>query len=1067
MVFTRRSQGGENEQLLSNRKGERSEDVPRVLKKKKLTKRISAIFKKSSDQKSPAILNEVIEDTETAPPTPETTDEKLDLEIFSHQYTEPRADSERIPDDRSYGGTTISDLSVSINPITSPPNIALYGTLPIHHYKGDDIVDGQGSEGSKATKPDDFENSCVVQSLLGLVDQTCGTTPVPEDESNSKARNQYGTMYSTDFTHDTEDHTADYGSTIGTNDERDMSTKTSVTTYTMVSHEGPTHEDFELILDPKSIGLTSELKPISTPSKGDGGPNLSRNESPDEQERNKALSPMNGSKTSTGLMSLSSPQRLPRVNPAQRLSPFVNRLKGRNKSPSKKTSTQDHGRRLKLNLNTKKSEKSETKAAVSSASEEDGRGQASNNVQNVADTIPKLSVMLSEDELVGEECVDENGVATIVASHFPLKNVEKTRIDPKKMSKERTCTKPSDEDKPNISSNYSWNVSLNRMLPFGKNSQKTDEELHSVNTSPARLAGDSNPAPAWKEVADPTTGRLYYYHRLTRKTTWTKPPKFVKGTKQQNEEQKQEKEQKEPESSTIGTKKEVSPQFKAQSLDIDMIADHCDKSDDDETMTDNMIIVGMTELSAEKQKEIDEGRYEILSKASKTSVLKNSIANKSSDSLVERPKTRYELVEMEKPREENIVDFSVSEIDNHQIGSINRVKSLPFDEESVVKPRNPRNQSYNLSTEASLSKRTQSLNSAFTGKTDNTGKTENTTKSENTERIKNTVEDDFVRFKHVSKSDKGVDGEILSIRNETGQISRSNKHSTAAHGRQQSFQRTRDLRVEEFTSSRFGLTTENYNDQASPSRKTARQRRLLGLKNRSPAQESRKGPVAAITSKLKMDSLTSFESEDYYNGDNDESDYETQTDTVSALSNPDVGIQNLQRNFDKARRQALDDAIRRKDWDLAASVTDHIRKRSYERGESNYYFQEEWTQSEIDKFISESDWDAVASYIAFMRDNNDSLVVDADEINTPLDEAITTEKRRISPDVDDATLTSKDASVQKRFGARSQLQHEEDAPSISSWDSESFWESDEYSSASSGDDGRVKPYVRQREKFAC
>mmetsp|Transcript_15708 Transcript_15708/g.23795 ORF Transcript_15708/g.23795 Transcript_15708/m.23795 type:complete len:1062 (-) Transcript_15708:205-3390(-) len=1061
MVFTRRSQGGENEQLLSNKKGERSEDVPRVLKKKKLTKRISAIFKKSSDQKSPAILNEVIEDTETAPPTPETTDEKLDLEIFSHQYTEPKADSERIPDDRSYGGTTISDLSVSINPITSPPNLALYGTLPVQHYSGDDIVDGQGSEGSKATKPDDFENSCVVQSLLGLVDETCGTTHEPEDETNNKPRNQYGTMYSTDLTHDTEDHTADYGSTIGTNDERDVSTKTSVTTYTMVSHEGPSHEDFELILDPKSIGHVPELKPVSTPAKGNGSPTASRDKSPDEQERNEALSPMNGSKTSTGLKSLSSPHRLPRVNPAQRLSPFVYRLKGRNKSPSKTTSTQDRGRRLKLNLNTKKSEKNKTKAVVSSASEEDGRGQASNNVQNVADTQPKLSVMLSEDELVGEECVDENGVTTIVASHYsPVKNVEQPRIDPIKTSKERTCTNASDEDKPSISSNYSWNVSLNRVLPFGKISTKTDEELHSVNTSPPRLAGNSNPAPAWKEVADPTTGRLYYYHRLTRKTTWTKPPKFVKCTKQQDEEQKQEKEQKEPESSTIETKKEVSPQFKAQSQDIDLSADNCDKSDDDETMTDNMIIVGMTELSAEKQKEIDEGRYEILSKASKSSILKNSNVNKSSDSLDKRPKTRYELVEIKKPREEDIVDFSVSEIDDHQIGSINRVKSLPFDEESFVKQRSPRNLSL---TEASLSKRTQSLNSAFTGKT------ENTTKSENTERMKNTVEDDFVSDNHVTKSNEGLDGEILSIHNEPGQILRSNKqkHSAAVQGRQESFQRTRDLRVEEFTSSRFGLTTENYNEQASPSRKTARQRRLLGLKNRSPAQESRKGPVAAITSKLKMDTLTSFESEDYYNGDNDESDYETQTDTVSALSNPDVDIQNLQRNFDKARRQALDDAIRRKDWDLAASVTDHIRNRSYERGESNYYFQEEWTQSEIDKFISESDWDAVASYIAYMRDNNESLVVDADEIDAPLDEATPTEKRRITPDVDDATLTSKDASVQKRFGARSQLQHEENAPSISSWDSESFWESDEYSSASSGDDGRVKPYVRQREKFAC
>jgi hypothetical protein len=42
----------------------------------------------------------------------------------------------------------------------------------------------------------------------------------------------------------------------------------------------------------------------------------------------------------------------------------------------------------------------------------------------------------------------------------------------------------------------------------------------------------------WKSVADPATGRTYYYHRLTRKTTWTKPDDFdepVKSTKDSEE----------------------------------------------------------------------------------------------------------------------------------------------------------------------------------------------------------------------------------------------------------------------------------------------------------------------------------------------------------------------------------------------------------------------------------------------------------------------------------------------------------------------------------------------------
>mmetsp|Transcript_11622 Transcript_11622/g.17066 ORF Transcript_11622/g.17066 Transcript_11622/m.17066 type:complete len:540 (+) Transcript_11622:2059-3678(+) len=500
----------------------------------------------------------------------------------------------------------------------------------------------------------------------------------------------------------------------------------------------------------------------------------------------------------------------------------------------------------------------------------------------------------------------------------------------------------------------------------------------------------------------------------------------------------------------------------------DQIAEF-NRSDDDDTLPDSLVILSYSELSVENQKEIDEGKTELFSKGPKSSIIKK-ISMNTFESVDEKQ-------DSEEPKNKPMVDVPKDEIDEQQIRSLDRVKSLPFDEPSEAEASQqgcdnvavtPRTRSVNTVV---TGKTEQSSSSAKTGKTEvstNTGKTENTTKSERTERIKNTNEEDFVRVKAANRSNTGFDDNSLSSDNEPGQILPVSKQRNTGSG---TVQRTRNLRVEEFTSSRFGLTTENYNDQASPPRTTARQRRLLGLKKQPPAQESKKEPIAAITSKLKIESHNSFEPEDYYNGDNDETDYDTLTDTVSALSNPDVEFQNLQHNFDKARREALDDAIRRKDWDLAASVTDHIRNRSFERGESNYYFQEEWTQSEIDKFISESDWDAVASYIAFMSDNNDNLAVKTDEINAPLDEdmpldeARTTAEKKMLPEID-ATVSSKDASVQKRFGARSQLQHEEDdMPSISSWDSESFWESD-YSSASS-EDGRQRLYLRQREKFAC
>jgi hypothetical protein len=62
--------------------------------------------------------------------------------------------------------------------------------------------------------------------------------------------------------------------------------------------------------------------------------------------------------------------------------------------------------------------------------------------------------------------------------------------------------------------------------------------------------------------------------------------------------------------------------------------------------------------------------------------------------------------------------------------------------------------------------------------------------------------------------------------------------------------------------------------------------------------------------------------------------FDTLTDTVSALSVPDPDFGIRKQEFDRARRRALDDAIRRKDWELAASVTDNIRNRSMDSSEA-------------------------------------------------------------------------------------------------------------------------------------
>jgi hypothetical protein len=110
----------------------------------------------------------------------------------------------------------------------------------------------------------------------------------------------------------------------------------------------------------------------------------------------------------------------------------------------------------------------------------------------------------------------------------------------------------------------------------------------------------------------------------------------------------------------------------------------------------------------------------------------------------------------------------------------------------------------------------------------------------------------------------------------------------------------------------------------------------------------------------------------------------------------------------------------------------------------------------LDQFISENDWDAVASYIANMRDGKGKTPSSSDQSDV---------LRSVSSDVAEKSV-SLDGNIQKRFGARSQLQRllTEDDHSGSSWESDSFYESDSGSSSSMSNEFR-KGMVRK--EFSC
>jgi hypothetical protein len=175
------------------------------------------------------------------------------------------------------------------------------------------------------------------------------------------------------------------------------------------------------------------------------------------------------------------------------------------------------------------------------------------------------------------------------------------------------------------------------------------------------------------------------------------------------------------------------------------------------------------------------------------------------------------------------------------------------------------------------------------------------------------------------------------------------------------------------------------------------------------------------------------------------------TDSVSGLSASDAGFNTRKDEFDAAARSALDEAIRKGDWELAATVTDEMRGQNYHAAVgSDDATPEEWTQSSLDKFISDNDWDAVAKYIASMRDRN----------------------AQANPEVAHPPSNYKGGPARKRFGARSQLQHDLAQSGLdqsSSWDSGTSFGSEFYSTDSNESPLNSPQRVGSdsRKNFAC
>jgi hypothetical protein len=502
------------------------------------------------------------------------------------------------------------------------------------------------------------------------------------------------------------------------------------------------------------------------------------------------------------------------------------------------------------------------------------------------------------------------------------------------------------------------------------------------------------PRAVWKAVKDKDSGKTYYYHRTTRETTWKKPndyEKFEADLKQWRVVTAlQNKGTSYPEGKKNSPEKKVAPLM--QEGDESLPADHPSspsvalwpstnpKSDGDgelvvirnpttaPTRSDNTVILTMTEpIAALKQPKSEEVNNiaQVWEKRNEVERLLKSLPSDDSRPSLDKLMQEYAGREV----------VLVKEL-RAKVEALPLDETQPFDEPLSMEARKRSLRLNRSSSPHRLNQRTMTVVSKASATTRSSALTDRT------EKIKNTGKEKLTSFVPITETLSSTTTLSASIEDRY-----RNTTSTPPAGRVPSkvpVPRERQLMVEELTDSR--ISAESY--------------------------EGNGGKRGRIVRGRAKDHVPSHQLDTIYDGDNDtDGDNTTSfdndtygTDSVSALSENDTDFLHRKDNFEQARRRALDDAIEREDWDLAAALSEGMRAANLPGGYARAH--SSWNQTELDKFIANNDWSAVKRYIARMREKSQ-------------------------------------ASTNKSIGAKSQLQHKE-LMSESSWttsDSQSSFDS--------------------------
>ena len=528
------------------------------------------------------------------------------------------------------------------------------------------------------------------------------------------------------------------------------------------------------------------------------------------------------------------------------------------------------------------------KTPLETVQESDEGSLVNNEATEMTVRVPGVrspDAFLSDKDLVGDEC------------NISILAEDKRVIAP---------TEPQDET-PNSLVDQAAAAAAS-LLPFGMKSgpvQEASDDKATNSTWMEKLMGENAPTeqntpqeesksgqfekpshasrsvnPVWKAAVCATSGRTYYYHRLTRVTTWTKPKdEDIIQPKQRREE---------------GEIKKV--QIPESTGPSDEFVASANRNGSNDSFEDT------------KQK---------------ISEILKAMSPPNGES-VERLMAQYEGREKE----------LLAELED-------MTESRPFDEPPEMSPANDPTspeEVENLSTPMAMNGRVHTHTSHVSGFS-------SALMSETTQQIKNTARGKArcLETQSHATSISSRQGDMLPpVRTPPrGRRSPSRVPSNIP------VPRARELNVEDYSSERSKY-------------------RLLDKKGVVRANQGVNQSAATPTKAQPFDAA--------YFGDNDTTD-EKDTDTcslpndsISALSETDVSFMERKEALDFASRRALDDAIAREDWDLAAALSEGMRTRKA----SPSFRKEitgEWTQTELDRFISENDWDAVANYIAKVRNN--------------------------------------------------------------------------------------------------